>query len=67
MEKSFKTDLKAALEWLVRYYDGRDKAVVNAIAAVRQLHDSQISIEVPDLASSLDAVRNHRLLRERAR
>ncbi len=66
-EKSFRTDLKAAREWLVRYYDGRDKAVVNAIVAVRQLHDSQINIEVPDLALSLDAVRNHRLLRERAR
>src|SRR6185369_6622240 len=46
-EKSFKTDLKAAREWLVRYYDGRNPAVVNAIAAVRQLNDSQISIEVP--------------------
>jgi uroporphyrin-3 C-methyltransferase len=66
-EKSFKADLRAAREWLVRYYDGRDKGVVNALAAVRQLHDSQISVEVPDLAASLDAVRNHRLLRERAR
>jgi len=66
-EKSFKTDLKAAREWLVRYYDGRNAAVVNAIAAVRQLADSQISIEVPDVAASLDAVRNYRLVRERAR
>jgi uroporphyrin-3 C-methyltransferase len=41
--------------------------VVNAIAAVRQLNDSQISIEVPDVAASLDAVRNYRLVRERAR
>jgi uroporphyrin-3 C-methyltransferase len=66
-EKSFKADLKAAREWLVRYYDGRNPAVVNAIAAVRQLNDSQISIEVPDVAASLDAVRNYRLVRERAR
>ena len=66
-EKSFKADLKAAREWLVRYYDGRDKAVANAVGAVRQLNESQISIELPDLASSLDAVRNYRLVRERAR
>jgi uroporphyrin-III C-methyltransferase len=66
-EKSFKTDLNAAREWLGRYYDSRDKSVANAVAAVRQLHDSQVSIEVPDVASSLDAVRNYRLTRERAR
>jgi uroporphyrin-3 C-methyltransferase len=66
-EKSFKADLRAAREWLTRYYDARDPAVANAVAAVRQLHDSQISVDVPDVASSLDAVRNYRLTRERAR
>ncbi len=66
-EKSFKADLRAARDWVVRYYDGRNPAVTNAVAAVRQLQDSQISIEVPDVASSLDAVRNYRLVRERAR
>jgi uroporphyrin-3 C-methyltransferase len=66
-EKSFKADLKAAREWLVRYYDGRDKGVTSALSAVRQLNDSQISIELPDLSASLDAVRNYRLVRERAR
>ena len=66
-EKSFKADLKAARDWLTRYYDARDKTVANAVAAVRQLHDSQVSIEVPDVAASLDAVRNYRLTRERAR
>ncbi|HEV7822533.1 MAG TPA: uroporphyrinogen-III C-methyltransferase, partial [Burkholderiales bacterium] len=66
-EKSFKADLKAARDWLVRYYDARNPAVANAVTAVRQLQDSQVSIEVPDVASSLDAVRNYRLVRERAR
>ena len=66
-EKSFKADLKAAREWLARYYDTRDKTVANAVAAVRQLHDSQIGIELPDVATSLDAVRNYRLTRERGR
>lgn len=66
-EKSFKADLKAVRDWLARYYDGRNPAVTNAVAAVRQLQDSQISIEVPDVSASLDAVRNYRLVRERAR
>src|SRR5258705_11759451 len=60
-EKSFKADLRAAREWLTRYYDIRDKTVANALAVVRQLHDSQIGIELPDVAASLDAVRNYRL------
>lgn len=66
-EKSFRSDLRAARDWLARYYDTRDKNIANAIAAVRQLHDSQIGIELPDVAASLDAVRSYRLTRERGR
>lgn len=66
-EKSFRADLKAARDWLTRYYDTRDKTVANAVAAVSQLHDSQIGIVLPDVAASLDAVRNYRLTRERGR
>lgn len=64
-DKSFKADLKAARDWVARYYDPRDKTVANVVATVRQLHDSQISIELPDLTESLEAVRNYRLTRER--
>ena len=64
-EKSFKADLKAARDWLTRYYDARDKSVALAAVAVRQVHDSQIGIELPDVAASLEAVRNYRLTRER--
>ncbi len=64
-EKSFKADLKASHDWLTRYYDMRDKTAANAVAAVRQLHDTQIGIDLPDVAASLDAVRNYRLMRER--
>ena len=66
-EKSFRADLKAAREWLALYYDARDTAVANAVATVRQLHGSQISIEVPEVTASLEAVRNYRLTRERSR
>ena len=66
-EKSFKADLKAAADWLAHYYDARDKAVAGALEIVRQLQESQVSIDVPDISASLDAVRNYRLGRERGR
>jgi uroporphyrin-3 C-methyltransferase len=66
-EKSFRADLKAARDWLTRYFDARDKTVANAVAVLSQLHDSPIGIELPDVAASLDAVRNYRLTRERGR
>jgi uroporphyrin-3 C-methyltransferase len=62
---SFKADVKACLEWINRYYDRRSKSAVTMIEALRQLHDSEVGIELPDISASLDAVRNYRLARER--
>ncbi len=66
-ERSFKDDMKASRAWLTRYYDARDKTVAAVATAVQQLSDSQINIALPDLAESLELVRNHRLTRERNR
>jgi uroporphyrin-3 C-methyltransferase len=66
-EKSFKDDLRAARDWLTRYYDARDKSVASALATLRQSSDSQIRIDLPDVSASLDAVRNYRQTRERGR
>jgi uroporphyrin-3 C-methyltransferase len=63
-EASFKTDLKAASEWLARYYDGGDKTVAAAQATLRQLLRSDIGGHLPDISASLDAVRNFKLVRE---
>ncbi len=62
---SFKADIKACLEWINRYYDSRSKSAVSMTEALRQLHDSEVGIELPDISASLDAVRNYRLARER--
>ena len=62
---SYKSDLNAASAWLSKYYDTREKSVSNALATLRNLHDSEISIEVPDISSTLDALRTMRLARER--
>ena len=65
-EASFKSDLKAALEWLARYYDGANKTVATAQSTLRQLLQSDIGGHTPDISASLDAARNFKLVRERA-
>jgi len=64
-QASYKADLKAAREWIIRFYDTREKSVSTALAALRNLHESDISIEMPDIASTLDALRNLRIARDR--
>lgn len=64
-ETGFRADLKAASDWLSRYYDTEDKTVATAQAAIRQLAQAEVSIELPDISASLDAARSIRLVRER--
>lgn len=64
-EPGFRADLKAASDWLGRYYAADDKAVAAAQAVLKQLAQSEVSIELPDISASLDAARGIRLVRER--
>ena len=64
---SYKADLKAARDWIARYYDSRDKSIANVAASLKQLAESPVSIELPDISASLDAVRNYKLTREKGR
>ena len=64
-EESYKTDLKAAREWLERYFDVRNNDVQHAANVLRNLHSSEITIEVPDISATLDALRALRPARER--
>lgn len=66
-EQSYKADLGAARESLQRYFDVRSKAVTTALDSMRELNASEVSVALPDVAASLDAVRNYRLARERTR
>lgn len=63
---SYKADLKAAREWIIKYYDTREKAVGTVLSTLRNLHEGDINIEMPDISSTLDALRNLRLARERS-
>ena len=64
---SYKADLKAARDWLGRYYDTRNNNVAHAITVLRNLYEADVSIEVPDITASLEALRGFRPLRERGR
>lgn len=65
-EASFSHDLQAAQEWIVRYYDTQSAQGELAVATLKKLRASSISIEIPDISPSLEAVRNYRISREKA-
>lgn len=60
-ETTYKNDLNSAREWLGRYFDTQNRNVRNYDAVIRQLTDSSISIKLPDISGSMDAVRNYKL------
>jgi uroporphyrin-III C-methyltransferase len=63
-EASYKADLKAAQDWLARFYDSKDKAQQNALASLHLLYASPIGLTLPDISGSLEAVHSYRLTRE---
>ena len=63
---SYKADLRAARDWLGRYYDSGNVNVAHALNVLRGLHDADLNIEVPDIAGTLEALRNLRMTRERS-
>jgi uncharacterized protein HemX len=56
-QKLFRSDLQSSMDWLNRYFDARSKQVVSTGETLKQLASSGISIEMPDIAESLAAVR----------
>jgi uroporphyrin-III C-methyltransferase len=62
---SFKADTRDAVEWLERYFDTSDHKAAQALTTLKQLAASDITVEVPDISSSLEAVRSAKLVRER--
>jgi uroporphyrin-3 C-methyltransferase len=65
-EASFKRDLKASQEWISLYFDTGSKEGAQALAALQKLASANISIELPDISDSLEAVRNYRISQEKA-
>ena len=65
-EAVFRQELKNTQLWTARYFDTKSPAVSEMLAAMKKLAATRISIELPDLSSSLQAVRNYRLTSEKA-
>ncbi|MFN9389892.1 MAG: uroporphyrinogen-III C-methyltransferase, partial [Betaproteobacteria bacterium] len=65
-ETTFRADLRTAARWLDEYFDVRGKAGAAAAATLDQLARSDLAIQLPDIADSLEAARSLRLARERA-
>ncbi|GAB3544068.1 hypothetical protein GCM10027343_18700 [Noviherbaspirillum agri] len=59
-EAAFRSDLIAAQDAIARYFDTRAKQTQTAQALLRQVQASNLSIEMPTLAESLNAVRNYK-------
>lgn len=57
-EALFRQDLASANQWLMRYFDVRSRAGAAAVSSLNALVASAVSIELPTLADSLNAVRN---------
>jgi len=59
-ESAFRSDLNAAQDVIGRYFDTRAKQTQSVQALLRQVQASNLSIEMPSLADSLNAVRNYK-------
>jgi uroporphyrin-III C-methyltransferase len=62
---SFKADTRSAADWLQRYFDTGDKKVAAAVTVLDQLSQSDVSIDLPDITPSLEAVRDALVARQR--
>lgn len=60
-EISFRQELKTAQLWTSRYFDAKSSQGVSMSAELKKLNASRINVELPDISSSLQVVRNYRL------
>jgi uncharacterized protein HemX len=64
-EASFRDDLKASQAWILKYYDPKAKPTLAALATLKLVSDTPVTINVPDINTSLAAVRTARAAREK--
>ncbi len=65
-ETNFKQELKTVQRWTARYFDTQSPATRHWLTEQQKLAAIPLSIELPDLTPSLQAMRNYRLSREKA-
>jgi uroporphyrin-3 C-methyltransferase/uroporphyrinogen III methyltransferase/synthase len=59
-EATFRDDLASSQEILLKYFDTRARATQSAQSALRQVQANNLTIEMPTLSESLNAVRNYK-------
>jgi uroporphyrin-3 C-methyltransferase len=59
-EGTFRDDLGSAQQMLGRYFDTKARSTLSVQALLRQVQANNVTIEVPDLSESLNAVRNYK-------
>ena len=64
-EQAFRNDLRASVSWFKRYFDTSDQTTANALAALEQMREAAVAVELPSIADSLNAVRNMKAPQER--
>ena len=64
-EATYKSDLRAARDWVRKYFDTRTKPVQAMLDTVGQMLATPLPDDLPDLAASLDAVRTLKATQER--
>ncbi|GAB4124413.1 MAG: hypothetical protein Fur0040_06210 [Sideroxydans sp.] len=64
-DASFQRELQGTSAWITRYFDPQSKASAEALATLQKMATLHISIEVPDIGDSMQAVRRYRTAHER--
>jgi uroporphyrin-3 C-methyltransferase/uroporphyrinogen III methyltransferase/synthase len=59
-EGTFRDDLTSAQQMLEKYFDTKARSTQAAQALLRQVQANNVTIDVPDLSESLNAVRNYK-------
>jgi uroporphyrin-3 C-methyltransferase/uroporphyrinogen III methyltransferase/synthase len=59
-EGTFRDDLGSAQQMLSRYFDTKARSTLSVQGLLRQVQANNVTIEVPDLSESLNAVRNYK-------
>ncbi len=64
-ETSYRSDLKAVETALNRYFDTKAKVTRIALDTIKQLGTASVTVALPDLSVSLNAVRSQKISKER--
>ncbi len=59
-ESAFRSDMVAAQDTIAKYFDTRAKQTQTMQALLNQVQNSKLSIQMPTLAESINAVRNYK-------